>query len=183
MMLRLGDLLDIDNGRFNTACSSALGALPVSSVPHREKHEATTHLFVTPSEIQFRSDCPDSQTYLETRNFVLWLEGEIDFLTKHWSIVAPRTLGGYAPRFDKKELFINGVPDIEGIAELRFEISQEKAFQIIEGTNIYNDPFIFVRELIQNAMDASKFQFWRDLVSGNYNAWIGEIHSKMIQPL
>ncbi len=182
MMLRLGDLLDIDNGRFNTACSSAFGTLPESSVPHKEKHEATTHLLVTPSEIQFRSDCPDSKAYLETRNFVLWLEDEIDFLTKNWPLIAPQALGGYAPRFDKKELFINGVPDIEGITELRFEISQEKAFQILEGTNIYEDRFTFVRELIQNAMDASKIQLWRDLNSGNYNAWVGETLPEMIQP-
>lgn len=182
MMLRLGDLLDIDNGRFNAACSSAFGDLPVSSVPHKEKHEATTHLLVTPSEIQFRSDCPNSQAYLETRNFVLWLEDEVDFLTKHWSLIAPPTLGGYAPRFDKKELLIRGVPDIDGIAELRFEISQEKAFQIIEGTNIYEDRFTFVRELIQNAMDASKFQLWRDLISGSYNAWMGGSLPENIQP-
>lgn len=182
MMLRLGDLLDIDNGRFNAACSSAFGDLPVSSVPHMEKHEATTHLLVTPSEIQFRSDCPNSQAYLETRNFVLWLENEVDFLSKHWSLIAPQTLGGYAPRFDKKELLIKGVPDIDGIAELRFEISQEKAFQIIEGTNIYEDRFTFVRELIQNAMDASKIQLWRDLISGNYNAWMGGSLPANIQP-
>lgn len=182
MMLRLGDLLDIDNGRFNETCSSAFGDLPITSVPHKEKHEATTHLLVTPSEIQFRSDCPNSQAYLETRNFVLWLEDEVDFLTKHWSLIVPQTLGGYAPRFDKKELLIKGVPDIEGIAELRFEISQEKAFQIIEGTNIYEDRFTFIRELIQNAMDTSKFQLWRDLVSGNYNAWLSGNLPENIQP-
>ena len=180
--LRLGDLLDIDNGRFNTACEAAFGGLPETSVPHREKHEATTHLLVTPSQIQFRSDCPDSRAYLETRNFVTWLEEEVDFLTKHWSQIAPSQLGGYAPRFDRKELLINGTPDIEGVAGLRFEISQERAFQIIEGSNIYNDHMVFVRELIQNAMDASKLQLWRDLISGNYRAWVDKPDLSALQP-
>lgn len=182
MLLRLGDLLDIDNGRFNTVLESTFGGLPESSVPHKEKHEATTHLLVTPREIQFRSDCPNSQAYLETRNFVVWLEEEVDFLTKHWAEIAPQELGGYAPRFDKKELLINGTPDIEGVAGLRFEISQEKAFQIIEGSNIYEDRFVFVRELIQNAMDASKVQLWRDLTSGNYRAWLGDKNLAELQP-
>ena len=48
MMLRLGDLLDIDNGRFNKGALAAAGGLPETSKPHLEKHEATIHLLVTP---------------------------------------------------------------------------------------------------------------------------------------
>lgn len=182
MLLRLGDLLDIDNGRFNTACELASGGLPETSVPHKEKHEATTHILVTPEEIQFSSDCPDSQAYLETRNFVTWLESEVDFLTKYWARITPKDLGGYAPRFESKELFIRGVRDIEGVEGLRFEISQEKAFQIIEGSSIYKDRFVFIREVIQNAMDASKLQLWRDVVSGTYRAWMGDKDCSRLQP-
>lgn len=130
MMLRLGDLLDVDNGRFNKGTLAAAGGLPETSKPHLEKHEATTHLLVTPKEIRFRSDCPNSEAYLEARRFVTWLENEVDFLTKNWALIVPEDLGGYAPRFDHKELLIRGVPDIEGVAGLKFEISQDKAFQM-----------------------------------------------------
>ena len=106
MLLRLGDLLDVDNGRFNTVSELASGQLPESSIPHKEKHSATTHLLVTPSEIQFTSDCPNTQAYLEARNFVDWLESEIDFLTKYWVKIVPTVFDGFAPRFDKKELYI-----------------------------------------------------------------------------
>ena len=171
MMLRLGDLLDVDNGRFNKGALAAAGGLPETSKPHLEKHEATTHLLVTPQEIRFRSDCPNSEAYLEARRFVTWLENEVDFLTKNWALIMPEDLGGYAPRFDHKELLICGVPDIEGVAGLKFEISQDKAFQVIEGSNIYKDRFVFIREVIQNAMDASKLQLWKDLCARNYLAW------------
>ncbi len=182
MMLRLGDLLDIDNGRFNTASELSFGPLPESSVPHKEKHEATTHLLVTPEEIQFRSDCPNIPAYLETRNLVAWLEEEVNFLTVQWPKIAPRELGGYAPRFDRKELLIDGVQDVQELAGSRFEISQEKAFQIIEGSNIYKDRFVFVREILQNAMDASKLQLWRDLKAGIYRAWLPTSDFSKLQP-
>lgn len=42
---------------------------------------------------------------------------------------------------------------------------------MIEGSNIYKDRFVFIREVIQNAMDASKLQLWKDLCSRNYLAW------------
>lgn len=183
MMLRLGDLLDIDNGRFQAGTEAASGALPVTSVPHREKHEATTHLLVTPKEISFRSDCPDTAAYLEARNFVHWLEQEVDFLTKNWARIMPEDLGGYAPRFDDKQLLINGVPDLEGVADLRFAISQDKAFQMMEGANIYQDSLVFLREVLQNAMDASKLQLWNDLCSDTYLAWLGPMEEKRLRTL
>lgn len=182
MLLRLGDLLDVDNGRFNTGAELSFGGLPVTSIPHKEKHEATTQLLVTPAEISFRSDCPNSEAYLEVRQFVTWLENEVDFLTKYWSKIAPEDLGGYAPCFDRKELLINGVQDIDGVAGLKFEISQNKAFQIIEGSNLYEDRFVFIREVIQNALDASKLQLWNDLTSGAYRAWFDLPITSTLQP-
>ena len=172
MLLRLGDLLDIDNNRFNRGVELSFGHLPPTSIPHKEKHNATAHLLVTPTEISFRSNCPNSESYLEAQRFVSWLESEISFLTIHWAKIVPKDLGGYAPCFEKKELQINGVESIPGVAGLKFQISQNKAFEVIEGSNLYKNRFVFIREVIQNAMDASKIQLWRDLQEGTYKAWV-----------
>lgn len=126
MLLRLGDLLDVDNGRFNAAAEEVIGGLPESSVAHKEKHEATKHLLITPEQIEFASDGPDEPSYLEARRFVNWLEAEIRFLTMNWVILVPKGFGGFAPRFEKPKLCIKGVPDAEGLAGLHFEISQKK---------------------------------------------------------
>ena len=183
MMLRLGDLLDIDNGRFNTGAIAVAGGLPETSQPHYDKHEATTHLLVTPREIRFRSDCPNNDAYREARTFVSWLEQEVNFLTVHWARIVPENLGGYAPHFDDKKLLIRGVPDIDGVAGLQLTISQDKAFQLIEGANIYEDPLVFLREVLQNAMDASKLQLWSDLCSDAYLAWLGPMDETRLQAL
>ena len=58
------------------------------------------------------------------------------------------------------------MPDIEGTTDLKIAISQEKAFDIIEGYNIYDDKFVFIREVIQNALDATKLKLWQDLKNG-----------------
>lgn len=185
MLLRLGDLLDVDNGRFNAAASVTIGGLPKTSEAHLEKHEATTHLLITPEKIEFSSDCPDEPSYLEARRFVDYLENEIDFLTKYWVEIVPKGFGGFAPRFEKNacSLCICGVPDAEGLAGLRFEITQKKAFEIIEGASIYEDKLVFLRELLQNAMDASKIQLWRDLCAGTYQAWTGEKTEEQLRNL
>lgn len=182
VLLRLGDLLDVDNGRFNATGELVIGGLPESSLKHKEKHEATTHLLVTPEEIEFCSDCPTQQAYQETRSFINLLENELDFFTKYWPDIVPEGFEGYAPRLRKKELLLEGTPDVEGVADLKFNISQEKAFQVIEGSNIYKDKFIFIRELLQNALDTTKLQLWQDLSSGTYQAWLDGKSPDTLQP-
>lgn len=173
VLLRLGDLLDIDNGRFNPFTALVAGDPPEQTKPHIEKHQSTRHLLITPEKIEFRSNCSSDEAYREIRNTIKWLEKEIEFLTLNWSKIVPKNLGGYAPRFDKKELLLNGIPDIEGTSDLKLQISQEKAFDIIEGYNIYDDKFIFIREVIQNALDATKLKLWQDVNDRIYDFAIG----------
>lgn len=162
-MLRLGDLLDADNSRFEPTAELVTGELPQDSAGHKGKHEATVHLLITPEQIEYRADCPNHGVYRETRVFLDWLENELTFAAINWLNFIPKELSGTAPRLTKKELLLNGKPDIDNTSDLRFGISQEKAFEIIEGSGIYNDKLVFLRELIQNAEDASKIQLWRDL--------------------
>lgn len=180
-MLRIGDLLDIDNGRFNETSEAVIGKLPPSSLPHKEKHASTIHILITPEKIEYKADCVSTEGYLETRNFLDWTNNEINFLTVFWTEIIPKNIGGYAPKFSGT-LYYNGKRDIENIASLKFNISQKKAFDIIEGSGIYKDKFVFLREIIQNAIDASKIQLWNDLKSDIYHSWVDIKDITDIQP-
>ena len=176
-MLRLGDLLDADNGRFSEAAELATGELPVDSKRHRGKHEATRHILITPQQIEYRADCGSAAVYREARSFLTWLESELTFAAVHWAELVPEAVGGSAPRLTKRELLLNGKRDLDNTSDLRFFISQERAFDIIEGANLYESNLAFLRELIQNAEDASKVQLWRDLRAKQYEAWLPETFS------
>lgn len=56
-MLRMGDLLDADNNRFNDTNEIVFGKIPKSSKNHWEKHMSVRHLLVTPDVIEYRADC------------------------------------------------------------------------------------------------------------------------------
>jgi len=167
-MLRLGDLLDADASRFNICTELVVEEFPETSKLHKAKHQSTRHLLITPEEIGFRSDSESREVYREVRKWVTMLEDEVSFITTHWVDIVPKAFSGYAPKFRQKELLLKGKPDVDGTADLRFGISQEKAFDIIEGGNLYKDKYIFMREFVQNATDALKIQMWRDLKLGIY---------------
>jgi hypothetical protein len=171
-MLRLGDLLDLDNGRFNDYVEKVIGEIPEVSQIHKEKHRSTNHVLITPERVEVSADCINEDTYRATKDWFVWLRKEIEQLTINWVDIVPKNLSGYAPKLTKEETLINGKKDLNGIMDLKFEISQEKAFEIIEGSSIYEDKYVFLREFIQNALDASKIQLWRDLKNGLYDSWV-----------
>lgn len=181
-MLRMGDLLDADNNRFNVVNEVVIGEIPESSKNHWEKHMSARHILITPDVIEYRADCNKLEVYRETRVFLSWLKEEVEFWALNWKNIMPRGIKGSAPRLGKCELLLNGVPDIQGLSDLRFSISPEKAFEVIEGTNIYEDRFVFLREVIQNALDACKIQLWRDISEGRYRSWISHEGNGEIQP-
>lgn len=181
-MLRMGDLLDADNNRFNTVNETVFGEIPESSKNHWEKHMSARHMLITPDIIEYRADCNKLEVYRETRFFLSWLKEEIEFWTLNWKDIMPKNIQGGAPQLGTCELLLNGVPDIQGLSDLRFTISSEKAFEVIEGANIYDDKFVFLREVIQNALDACKIQLWRDILENRYKAWIVRNNDNEMQP-
>lgn len=181
-MLRMGDLLDADNNRFNDTNEIVFGKIPKSSKNHWEKHMSVRHLLVTPDVIEYRADCEKTEVYREHRRFLTFLKEEITFWTLNWKDIMPEDINGSAPKLGRCELLLNGVPDVQGLSDLRFWISQEKAFEIIEGANIYDDQIVFLREVIQNALDACKVQMWRDLREERYRGWMKGPIDKTIQP-
>ena len=182
-LLRLGDLLDADNGRFNDSFEAVGGELPELSKAHKEKHNATEHLLITPEKIEYVGNCSTREAYRSARVFVDWLEEEIKNCILHWTEIVPSGFPGQAPRLGKVKLLYNGRPDVEGLNNLKFTMSQEKAFQVVEGSNIYENSLVFIREIIQNAQDATKIQLWRDLKAGQYDFWMeGKKIDKSLQP-
>lgn len=75
-MLRMGDLLDADNNRFNQYMRIAFGGIPKNSENHRKKHDSTRHILISPERIEYRADCQDDGSYREARSFLTWLEME-----------------------------------------------------------------------------------------------------------
>lgn len=181
-MLRMGDLLDADNNRFNASNEIVFGEIPESSRNHWEKHMSARHILITPDIIEYRADCSKPEVYRETRNFLSWLKTEVEFWALNWKNIMPENIKGSAPKLGKCELLLDGVPDIQGLSDLQFSISTEKAFEVIEGANIYEDKFVFLREVIQNALDACKIQMWRDISENRYRSWIAKESVNNLQP-
>ncbi len=161
-LLCLGDLLDLDNDRFNEFILKSATPLPQNSYLHLLKHKSIQHFLVEPEGIEIKSDTDDIEVYRLMRNWCSWIEGTCEFLLLHWNQIAPLDWG-IAPILRKKELLLNHSTKWLDYSDLRFTISDKRAIELLKGADIYKNKFVCIREIIQNAVDATLVQVWKDI--------------------
>lgn len=164
VMLQLGDALDMDNDRFNPFCFQFASSFPQTSRMHFKKHQAIRQLNITSNIIQIHADC-DSQDVLRlVRMECEGLEEILKNASYHWADIAPAGLSGCLPTLDQSKILLGGQQVPVELVKAQFNISQVRAFRLLEGANVYGGYYVFLREIIQNAIDASKMQCWEDYI-------------------
>ena len=190
-LIRMGDLCDMDNNRFNGVGIKVFGNLGEENLAHYFKHKSVETLHISSDEIQvvanvsyemIQRECEDNwlksmdkvdrdsvmknvfqNTVKEHINWKSWMEQEITSGKMHSMELFPDKKYISVPEL-KYKILIDGEESESTHKNLKFLFSSEKAFKLIEGISIYqNNKLIFVRELIQNALDATKIQIYRSL--------------------
>jgi len=165
-LLRLGDLLDIDDNRFcPVMCKVAGENRPHLSKIHEMKHHSIRHFRLDTDQIDISCVCTADtfeeqiDTYLETMNWFGWLEDEIKNQMTNWTKISPSkefgllpTIGDIKVSFDNDNFFLpfNSRPE--------FSISTTKATEILQ--SLYKDQFSCIRELLQNSVDATLIELF-----------------------
>lgn len=164
VMLQLGDALDMDNDRFNPFCFQFASSFPQTSRMHFKKHQAIRQLNITPNTIQIHADCDSQEVLRLVRMECEGLEEILKNATYHWADIAPAEISGCLPTLDQSRILLGGQQVPVELVKAQFNISQVRAFRLLEGANVYGGNYVFLREIIQNAIDASKMQCWEDYI-------------------
>ncbi|MDE6625608.1 MAG: hypothetical protein K2K56_04475, partial [Lachnospiraceae bacterium] len=166
-MLRIGDLLDIENNRFDSYAVKHFGRLPYSSMLHKKKHDAITHICVTESQIAAEAETEDYEVAVLTDRWFQLIREEVDNLICAWNEIVPEALRGCTLKKGDCKVFLNQ-QCFDSDMRKEFSINKDKIIKLLIGTNMYESRLDFIREYLQNAMDASKMQLWMDLKGGKY---------------
>lgn len=163
VLLQLGDALDMDKNRFHPLTEEFLGKIPDQSTVHWNKHKAIRRLRITNEKISISADCKNQDELRVVRTECDGIEEILKNATFYWSVIRPKQSTVSLPTLDKVELLLQGRSISKDLVKAQFEIPQEKAFNLLVGNNIYTDHnFVFLRELLQNAVDATKMQYFRE---------------------
>lgn len=161
-LLRLGDLLDVDNNRLSDVLLHSLGSIPVDSKDYNEINRSITLLNITRKTIEITAECHNYKIAELTNDWFKWLNDEVVFVSQHWHDIAPSNDFCMLPTIGKLEVNLKGYDTIDGKNRPVFKIDTGKAIEMIQGAGLYTNPALCMRELLQNAVDATHLRAFKE---------------------
>lgn len=161
-LLRLGDLLDVDNNRLSDVLLNSLGSIPVDSKDYNEINRSITLLNITKKTIEISADCHNYKIAELTNDWFKWLNDEVVFVSQHWYDIVPGSEYGSLPTIGNLEVNLIGYDTIDGKNRPEFKIDTGKALEMIQGASLYSNPAKCMRELLQNAVDATYLRAFKE---------------------
>lgn len=174
ILLRLADILDFDNTRSPRSVYEFLGLdKPKNNIESVSKTEWQKHLSSKGFTFQrndgklsilFKAAPKHPSVEIEIRNFLDIIELEFNecselkrFCSKKWN------------NFDlPSEINRDSIISTNfRSGKYHFSLSQEKILTLLTGEELYNDRYIFLRELLQNSIDTSRHRQYKERISNS----------------
>lgn len=161
-LLRMGDLLDLDDNRFCPVKQRIAGdERSKVSKAHEDKHAGMRHLRIDQERIEVTAECETIDGYLETFRWFDWLKCEVQDQMAHWRDIVPSRELGLLPMLGPVSVRLGGNLQILKDGERpAFSVDASKAIELLQGNNLYESQFACVREILQNAVDATLLRIW-----------------------
>lgn len=161
-LLRMGDLLDVDDNRFCPVMMAMCGHnMPKLSKIHYDKHQAIKNLRMDTERIEITCVCSTPDAYEEAYSWFDWLQQEYHKQTQHWHQIVPSLELGRLPTL-MTPIVKMGEPYIildEG-KKPALKVNRDSFLELVRGTSFYSSKFDAIREILQNAVDSTLHRLW-----------------------
>jgi len=161
-LLRLGDLLDLDDNRFCPVMMKMAGDLPATSQAHYDKHLAIRHFRADADRIEIEAECPSYESYIETTNWFGWLREEVKDQMSRWFDIVPSRDFGLLPSVGALKAHLKDWQVFNENERPHFTLDRDRIFELLQGAGLYENKEQAMRELLQNAVDATLIRIWRE---------------------
>ncbi len=176
LILRLADILDFDNSRSPEEVYKYLGIERNSSIREEnsdtewKKHLVSQGFSFTHNKdnitLKLNASPNDPTVEYDVRKFLDIIETELHKCRGVLKQCSDKWKNFPLPlSINRNGISSNGYR----YGEYRFVLDQQKVPELLMGENLYNDPFVFVRELIQNAIDTSRHRLFYEKNQGVTN--------------
>lgn len=177
VVLRIADILDFDRTRSPEVIYRYLGlgrrATPrekASDVEWRKHLRSTGFKFPEPGRrvrhypLGFTASPDEPAVEYDVRGFLDAIEEELLACQQVVGFCSERWRDAVLPG---KILRDNIRSDNYRYGDYRFNLAQDEVLSLLMGENLYENPYTFVRELLQNAIDASRHREFDEHARGN----------------
>lgn len=161
-LLRLGDLLDIDTNRVSEVLLSTLPSIPADSVDYLATNRDITHIHIDRSVIEMTASCKEYEVATLVDKWFEMIKSEVSFQSKNWHLIVPDSSFGALPSTGKMIVELDGYDNFSLDEKPQFKIDDDRAIEMLQGAGIYSSPSQCIRELLQNAVDATYLRIFKE---------------------
>lgn len=162
-LLRLGDLFDIDDDRFCPVMAKQVGNnMPSLSKTHEQKHQAIREFQLDNETVSVTAVCSTEMAYIECRRWFDMIQSEIQDQMSQWKNIVPNRDFGLLPTINKLDVEMDDSKVLLDGKPMKFALDEKNVIDLLQGNNLYHGVDDVVRELIQNAIDATLLRVWID---------------------
>lgn len=164
ILLRLADILDFDASRAPEDLYHHLGldrprdAEAAFSKTEWDKNCTNPCFKLVDGIVSFSADCASMQVEHQVRAYMGWLQKELDECGRKLAGKVDYWRGFQPPHKVEVEIRPEGYKS----GPFCLTMEQDRILELLVGRNLYSDPGVFVRELLQNAIDAVRTRVAQD---------------------
>ena len=160
-ILRLADILDFDRERTPESLYRAIHFTSSVSILEWEKHRSVTGWEIAPDRIVFAAECDHPAYERAIREFFNWIDDELSAI-QSWGRLLPAEFQRYRlelpQKVDRSRVSasidpVNRQPAYQYF-DLEFSLSRNEIVKLLMTDRLYSNKSLFIRELLQNALDA-----------------------------
>lgn len=159
-LLRIGDLLDLDNNRFSEVMLRTLSKIPIDTINHKAKHLSIESFRVDNEKIDVVAKCSDYDTANITQHWFNYLDSEISRQMINWNNIVPFKDFGYLPTIGDLKVELINYDYLDGKQKPKFSVDTDKALSLLQGAGLYEHSYQSFREILQNAVDSTLIRVW-----------------------
>jgi hypothetical protein len=157
--LRLADIMDFDRSRTPVVVFQNINFTDAKSWEEWNKHLSVGGWTINDREVSFRTECTHPSFYVAVMEFLDWVDAELSHCRR---LVVKEAPAGVAERYRLHLPPVADRWDVEMADKsylaggFRFQLEYERIMQLLMDKSLYPDPSLFLRELLQNALDACR---------------------------
>ncbi len=166
ILLRLGDVIHFDSGRAPLSLFAEKQITDETSFKHwKAKFQELGFDFYCDNnntKIKYMAYCKEPEIYYFIQDYLDWVDNEID----NYYVLKNKWESNRITDFEKYNLPLGGQVDRSEIKydkdsfipnkDMKFVLHQAKILELLMGVQLYKNKFLCIREIYQNALDASK---------------------------
>jgi hypothetical protein len=156
--LRLADIMDFDRSRTPMAVFQHLSFTEPKSWEEWNKHLQVTGWSVTEREVMYVAECTHPAFYVSVMEFLDSIDTELhacrQLVKDAPTGVADRYALHLPQAVDRRHVGMKDKSVLPGA--FQFRLDYERIMQLLMDRSLYPDPSLFLRELLQNALDACR---------------------------